>query len=233
MNRIIVGVALEHGERQSLRSSSQDLGQPYLFARQQRRTPRPAGDDIGQHERLHGTPARDRTAVATRSATKTRAADPATPRRIRTGRCVGSPPMQPRDGAPALLHATDLCCRPPGCGKTHCGGARIRAGRERLPRTFCAPPSSCRSCSSLARPCSRSRHQQLDKLAADPSTTSPNPQIRPPDRVLVRADQRPNERRSMLITANQPFADWNKVFPDPAMTIAAVDRLSTIPSSSR
>jgi DNA replication protein DnaC len=33
------------------------------------------------------------------------------------------------------------------------------------------------------------------------------------------------ERRSMLITANQPFAEWNKVFPDPAMTIAAVDRL--------
>jgi DNA replication protein DnaC len=33
------------------------------------------------------------------------------------------------------------------------------------------------------------------------------------------------ERRSMLITANQPFGDWNKVFPDPAMTLAAVDRL--------
>jgi DNA replication protein DnaC len=33
------------------------------------------------------------------------------------------------------------------------------------------------------------------------------------------------EQRSMLITANQPFGDWNKVFPDPAMTIAAVDRL--------
>jgi DNA replication protein DnaC len=33
------------------------------------------------------------------------------------------------------------------------------------------------------------------------------------------------ERRSMLITANQPFADWNKVFPDQAMMIAAVDRL--------
>ena len=29
----------------------------------------------------------------------------------------------------------------------------------------------------------------------------------------------------MLITANQPFGDWNKVFPDPAMTLAAVDRL--------
>ena len=33
------------------------------------------------------------------------------------------------------------------------------------------------------------------------------------------------ERRSMLITANQPFGAWGKVFPDPAMTLAAVDRL--------
>ncbi len=33
------------------------------------------------------------------------------------------------------------------------------------------------------------------------------------------------ERRSMLITANQPFGAWEKVFPDPAMTLAAVDRL--------
>jgi len=32
------------------------------------------------------------------------------------------------------------------------------------------------------------------------------------------------ERRSMLITANQPFGEWNKVFPDPAMTLAAIDR---------
>lgn len=33
------------------------------------------------------------------------------------------------------------------------------------------------------------------------------------------------ERRSMLITANQPFGEWNNIFPDPAMTLAAVDRL--------
>ena len=33
------------------------------------------------------------------------------------------------------------------------------------------------------------------------------------------------ERRSMLITANQPFGEWNRVFPDPAMTLASVDRL--------
>ena len=33
------------------------------------------------------------------------------------------------------------------------------------------------------------------------------------------------ERRSMLITANQPFGEWGKIFPDPAMMLAAVDRL--------
>ena len=33
------------------------------------------------------------------------------------------------------------------------------------------------------------------------------------------------ERRSTLITANQPFGAWGKVFPDPAMTLAVVDRL--------
>ncbi len=29
----------------------------------------------------------------------------------------------------------------------------------------------------------------------------------------------------MLIAANQPFGAWSKVFPDQAMTLAAIDRL--------
>ena len=33
------------------------------------------------------------------------------------------------------------------------------------------------------------------------------------------------ERRSLLITANQPFSGWNNIFPDPGMTVAAIDRL--------
>lgn len=33
------------------------------------------------------------------------------------------------------------------------------------------------------------------------------------------------ERKSLAITANQPFSGWDQVFPDAAMTIAAVDRL--------
>ncbi len=33
------------------------------------------------------------------------------------------------------------------------------------------------------------------------------------------------ERRSLCITANRPFGDWHSIFPDQAMTLAAVDRL--------
>ena len=31
------------------------------------------------------------------------------------------------------------------------------------------------------------------------------------------------ERRSMLITANQPFGEWGKIFSDQAMTLAAIE----------
>ena len=33
------------------------------------------------------------------------------------------------------------------------------------------------------------------------------------------------ERRSLLVTANQPFGEWGKIFPDQAMTLVVVDRL--------
>lgn len=33
------------------------------------------------------------------------------------------------------------------------------------------------------------------------------------------------ERRSIMITANQPFSGWEAIFPDRAMTVAAIDRL--------
>ena len=33
------------------------------------------------------------------------------------------------------------------------------------------------------------------------------------------------ERHSIAITANQPFSAWGDVFPDPAMTVASIDRL--------
>jgi DNA replication protein DnaC len=33
------------------------------------------------------------------------------------------------------------------------------------------------------------------------------------------------ERKSIAITANAPFSQWSDVFVDPAMTLAAIDRL--------
>ena len=33
------------------------------------------------------------------------------------------------------------------------------------------------------------------------------------------------ERKSLLITANQPFSQWDNIFTDSMMTVAAVDRL--------
>lgn len=33
------------------------------------------------------------------------------------------------------------------------------------------------------------------------------------------------ERRSLLITANQSFGEWDKIFTDKTMTLAAIDRL--------
>ena len=33
------------------------------------------------------------------------------------------------------------------------------------------------------------------------------------------------EQRSLLITANQPFGEWGSIFPEQAMTLAAIDRL--------
>jgi DNA replication protein DnaC len=33
------------------------------------------------------------------------------------------------------------------------------------------------------------------------------------------------ERKSLLVTSNQPFRDWDDIFPNGSMTVAAVDRL--------
>ena len=33
------------------------------------------------------------------------------------------------------------------------------------------------------------------------------------------------ESASLVITANQPFSEWDAIFPDNIMTVAAVDRL--------
>lgn len=43
--------------------------------------------------------------------------------------------------------------------------------------------------------------------------------------VLFELIARRYETRSLAIAANQPFSAWDRVFPDPAVTVAAIDRL--------
>jgi len=33
------------------------------------------------------------------------------------------------------------------------------------------------------------------------------------------------ESGSLIVTANQPFSEWDQIFPDSMMTVAAIDRL--------
>ena len=43
--------------------------------------------------------------------------------------------------------------------------------------------------------------------------------------VLFELIARRYESRSLAIAANQPFSAWGKIFPDQAVTVAAIDRL--------
>ena len=67
------------------------------------------------------------------------------------------------------------------------------------------------------------RELALERALRQARQVSPARPRRP--RVLFELIGTRYERRSMLITANQPFGEWGKVFPDQAMTLAAIDRL--------
>lgn len=88
------------------------------------------------------------------------------------------------------------------------------------------PPIACRSCKSHGASLLSKQRSLSDKyhllilddlayVAKDQAETS----------VLFELISARYERRSLAITANQPFGEWGKIFPDPAMTIAAIDRL--------
>jgi DNA replication protein DnaC len=47
----------------------------------------------------------------------------------------------------------------------------------------------------------------------------------PETSVLFELIARRYETRSLAIAANQPFSAWDRIFPDPAVTVAAIDRL--------
>ena len=125
--------------------------------------------------------------------------------------------------------ANILLFGPPGGGKSHLSAAARARAWSRTAGACCsrAPPISCNGCRSRAASWpSKARIAKLDRydllilddiayVTKDQAETS----------VLFELIAARYERRSMLITANQPFGEWGKIFPDQAMTLAAIDRL--------
>jgi DNA replication protein DnaC len=117
---------------------------------------------------------------------------------------------------------------PPGCGKTHVAAAIGRTLIENGYRVLFSRTTDLVQRLQVARQALQleaavAKLDKYDLLVLDDLSYVHKDQAE--TSVLFELISARYERRSMLITANQPFGDWNKVFPDPAMTVAAIDRL--------
>jgi DNA replication protein DnaC len=124
--------------------------------------------------------------------------------------------------------ATILIFGPPGVGKSHLGvgigHALIDAGyRVLFMRTSEMVQRLQAARQSLQLPQALAKLDRYDLLILDDISYVRKDQAE--TSVLFELIAERYERRSLLITANQPFSGWNDVFPDPAMSVAAIDRL--------
>jgi len=124
--------------------------------------------------------------------------------------------------------ATILIFGPPGVGKSHLGSgighALIDAGyRVLFMRTSEMVQRLQVARQSLQLPQTLAKLDRFDLLLLDDISYVRKDQAE--TSVLFELIAERYERRSVLITANQPFSGWDHVFPDPAMSVAAIDRL--------
>ena len=124
--------------------------------------------------------------------------------------------------------ATILLFGPPGVGKTHVGcgigHALIDAGyRVLYMRTSELVQRLQAARQNLQLPQALAKLDRYDLLILDDLSYVRKDQAE--TSVLFELIAERYERRSILITANQPFSGWDNVFPDPGMTLAAIDRL--------
>ena len=117
---------------------------------------------------------------------------------------------------------------PPGTGKSHLAAAIGLALVENGWRVLCTRTTDLVQRLQIARR-ELSLENAITRLQKYPPLILDNLAYLSKDQaetsVLFELINARYELRSMLITANQPFGEWGKVFPDPAMTVAAVDRL--------
>lgn len=124
--------------------------------------------------------------------------------------------------------ANILIFGPPGVGKSHLAAGLAHAlvlnGRRAL---FVRASELVQKLQTarreLALPAALDRLDKYDILVLDDLSYVRKDQAE--TAVLFELIAERYERRSLVITANQPFAGWNDIFPDPAMTVAAIDRL--------
>mgnify|MGYP001616397817 FL=1 len=124
--------------------------------------------------------------------------------------------------------ATILIFGPPGVGKSHLGTgighALIEAGyRVLFMRTSEMVQRLQAARQGLQLPATLAKLDRFDLLILDDISYVRKDQAE--TSVLFELIAERYERRSILITANQPFSGWDNVFSDPGMTVAAIDRL--------
>lgn len=124
--------------------------------------------------------------------------------------------------------ATILIFGPPGVGKSHLGTgighALIEAGyRVLFMRTSEMVQRLQAARQGLQLPATLAKLDRFDLLILDDISYVRKDQAE--TSVLFELIAERYERRSILITANQPFSGWDHVFCDPGMTVAAIDRL--------
>ena len=124
--------------------------------------------------------------------------------------------------------ANVLLFGPPGVGKSHLvsglAHALVEAGRRVL-FTRCSEIVQRLQAArkELRLPQELARLDRFDLLILDDLSYVRHDQAE--SSVLFELIAERYERKSLAITANTPFSQWGEVFPEPAMTLAAVDRL--------
>ena len=121
-----------------------------------------------------------------------------------------------------------LAFGPPGVGKTHLvtgiGHALIDRGhRVMFMRTSELVQRLQAARRDLRLPAELAKLDRFDLLILDDLSYARRDQAE--TSVLFELIAERYERKSIAITANAPFSAWDEVFPDKAMTAAAVDRL--------